>query len=932
MGDKRKKWIQFNQDRMKEIIFIIFGFSLAYGNESFCVIESQSSCFQPSCAQPMYDKHVGLPCTCTLENIGASFSKCNEETQTRQLIHFWKPPATCLEGNLPPPIDGIPCDLTCHPGTFLNATAKKCQTCLAGQSSAGTGKIWKEWNEFPGQFQTYCAIGTLGKQCSPWRLLGDSLDSGDNMHADYLDSNLELRVELDLPGTLQFQARVSAEEIFDGLFFIVNDLSHFLGSNREWTNFTYSYPPGNYIFKWQYYKDRSITKGEDRAQIRRIELTGITYGFMKCESCPPGHFSSPESSECQKCPPNTFSNQIESPSCQPCPEGYHSFTGATECTPIVACNATDDFTWYYSPCVNGFHQKNYVWIEPSVCDITYGTLPPPKSEPCSPPSSCPTGMYLHNGICEYCPSGTSSVDGSNTCTTCNIGTAGSRKHIYLKSWDKWPFEFNSQTGCQGACFSENHGGWRLARWFIDSGLGNGMNSESWIEMNTEAYDGASISFNYSMNCIPGNFMLFSVNNLPVQQFLCEKQEINCSYSFETFTHQLKTSKSSEKFKLRWSFKKITPETTSSCDRAIITDMTFENFKSVSGGASTCTECRAGTFSNKPHMSECEFCDIGHYSEKGAHSCQECNDGYFADQKGSAQCLPCSIGTESSPSKSECLFSCTDMIMNEYLKDVDLNVTAFYNLTRLNGKQINIDLEEGVTFYLNFCSWNDFCVNNGEEMNSFICMNDTDSEYNISLGKVISWHNYSGPIIQSEIKRESRRGLTVEFHYGDIWHNNNCSTLVHLKCDPNLDVGTPLISADAVKNLNSSCKLEIIWNTLYACPKCDKYDYSSYETECKNGKKQIVYFWLTTQCHGGITLPSTTEVECEQNITLRSSTAVIIFLVILALFGVILVVLLIIYRKNRKLTIEYKQLKDSTVALDEDDFENLEKRRKEFSQE
>jgi hypothetical protein len=51
-----------------------------------------------------------------------------------------------------------------------------------------------------------------------------------------------------------------------------------------------------------------VEKGLDRAALRRIEITGVTYAFSECDKCPPGYYADhPGSSECQPCQSNTFS-------------------------------------------------------------------------------------------------------------------------------------------------------------------------------------------------------------------------------------------------------------------------------------------------------------------------------------------------------------------------------------------------------------------------------------------------------------------------------------------------------------------------------------------------------------------------------------------------------------------------------------------------
>ena len=113
-----------------------------------------------------------------------------------------------LNGQLPPPVTGVPCsmvlfiieihnlDVNCTEGTYLRVNDFSCQACAAGAFSVGGGKKWTDWNYLPAQFSTYCAATNTQKYCRSWRMNGDNADSGNNYNYDNLESNLELRVKV----------------------------------------------------------------------------------------------------------------------------------------------------------------------------------------------------------------------------------------------------------------------------------------------------------------------------------------------------------------------------------------------------------------------------------------------------------------------------------------------------------------------------------------------------------------------------------------------------------------------------------------------------------------------------------------------------------------------------------------------------------------
>jgi len=274
-----------------------------------CLHEPDALCFDPTCAQPVYDKHAGVPCYCTDDDLGGQFTDCDADTNTRSLVYFWRPPATCLNGTLPPPVTDIPCNLSCGIGQFINVSSVSCQNCRKGTASFGSGHKWTIWNEWPGQFTTYCSTGIVNGGCSSWRLLGDIIDSGDNYNNRYLLSVVQLRIRFITSGTISFEYRVSAETDYDGIEFVIDDLGMMFYSNKDWTNATFNIGAGYHTIKWQYYKDIDVTGGEDRAYIRSIQVSSVSYGTIDCDECPIGHYQDEEgASACKKCPADTYND------------------------------------------------------------------------------------------------------------------------------------------------------------------------------------------------------------------------------------------------------------------------------------------------------------------------------------------------------------------------------------------------------------------------------------------------------------------------------------------------------------------------------------------------------------------------------------------------------------------------------------------------
>jgi hypothetical protein len=53
-----------------------------------------------------------------------------------------------------------------------------------------------------------------------------------------------------MAGNVTFEYKVSAEEGYDGLYFIVNDLIIMFDSNSDWRTYTYNLSAGYHIIQW----------------------------------------------------------------------------------------------------------------------------------------------------------------------------------------------------------------------------------------------------------------------------------------------------------------------------------------------------------------------------------------------------------------------------------------------------------------------------------------------------------------------------------------------------------------------------------------------------------------------------------------------------------------------------------------------------------
>lgn len=914
-------------------------------SSELCSYEDDSRCFDETCATPLSTiKNDGSSCDCVEDDIGVKFSDCDATGTTRSLVYFWKPPATCLNGQLPPPVTGVPCNVNCTEGTYLRVNDFSCQACAAGTFSVGGGKKWTDWNYLPAQFSTYCAATNTQKYCRSWRMNGDNADSGNNYNYDNLESNLELRVKLVRNGTIKFQYKVSAEQNYDGLQFFVDGVRIFFKSNSDWVNFNYSVPVGYHTFLWKYYKDRSITVGEDKVYIKMIQVDGTTYAVTECEECDIG-FYNPNSgaSECLPCPAGNFSDSTGATSCQKCPGGTYSFPGSSKCLPSRTCNnatTSPDITWNQTRCINNTRTITYQWIQPMTCSGNDGlTLPSPVTVSCTP-DPCPAGTYpTDDGGCNYCDAGSAST--GTQCSDCPAGQRASDRVAYFTKWQypSWPqgtATFSST--CVGTdCLTSS---WRFGEWFTDSGSGHGQDATSSLSMAINAYEGANVHFNYSLQCQSEDSVLLSVDNILVREYKCSTSTCNAPFIVDYFSlmdydndeiadvvnNTIKSQlhpyalPANRTYTVQWSYIKRSEASNSSCDRILISGIKVTGVAVGKAGSASCQNCPDGSFS-RAKSSQCTLCNPGMSSNEARTECVACSDNYFADFEGTPQCLACGVPTVSAPQKDSCEYNCTAVV----LSNSAANTSRSYNFAAVGEFNITyLDTPEGgntteYKFYGSLCGWSSQCAYPDGDINAYVCQKNASLLTN--LGKIISFKetNYTSS------NNVTAPAILFDFSQGETKQGQECRTSMTLLCDPSSSSTGPSVSS--ISSFTSSCNLNLTWATKHACPLCTPSDYGVAYGNCDGGSQTVTYYQSNSFCYGGYPLPAPTTQDCDEKVTVKKTALIVVTVLGSIALVAALAGLIVLYYRHRKLYASYSQLR-MNVPLDEDQadepqFRNLE---------
>lgn len=711
--------------RISFLIFIATLLSFAIAEQCQTNIPT---CDDITCGVPLsvqFDNTTVI-CDCTDADYDVHFTEC--QNNRRSAFFFYKPPAVCLNGNLPAPINNIACDYVCTSGNYYNTNSSSCVACPPGAYSQPVKTTsYTTWSSIPPQFTTSCErVGSGG--CNAWATKGDYIDSGNNRLNNNIRSALEYRFEVKEEYlTLSFSYQVSAEQNWDFFNFIMDDVLIFKVSQQTWRTFSINVTTGYHTAKWVYTKDPSLSFGEDLAKIRWITLAQPNKVAFFCPKCLPGEYSD-GTQPCRKCPAGTYAENSGSAECTPCPPYYTSYSGAVKCyLDSVPCT-TSDYYSYKLPCDPSTNNQitNYDWINPHLCNISAPgsvSLPQQTQGPCQP-KTCKPGQQPNSlGFCDYCPVGQASTDGT-ACVACRTGAAASARRIIYDRWfQTWPSNFN--TLCRGDCRSN---GWRLAGDFTDSGVGNGVSDSILIfqfEIVNDTNLGGmqrSISFDYAMSCEYGSLQV-SIDGFISQSIQCGG--CNDLSSFTTVTIPFINPGQHVAF-LNFKTLDDTSNDTLTCNRAIVRSIVVSGAGN-GGGASQCQSCSGGTYSNS--SISCVNCPAGTSSSSLATECTPCPANTFSPSR-SSQCYPCGEGTTSNGNAAQCNWAAGTCKYDWTSKNRTFDLSA---AGAQWGESTLASLDEpGTKFYLNLCGNNNYC----NAINALACKYVPETDDWVNLGNAI----------------------------------------------------------------------------------------------------------------------------------------------------------------------------------------------------
>ncbi|EDV25921.1 uncharacterized protein TRIADDRAFT_55496 [Trichoplax adhaerens] len=713
-------------------------------------------------------------------------------------------------------------------------------------------------------------------------------------------------------------------------------------TGNVWKKKTLPLPAGRSVIIWDtgivYYVTEK-TKVPP-VYIRYVKITGVPYTY-ECMSCPAGTYSGEGASYCLLCPDNTYSegNTTKCSSCDS--KSEYAERGATKCAKRPACKEEDYFETFTVCDGNKQTQKMYKWNEPKLCrEDLKGAVTLPASGEKIKCQLCNPGTFLKGNHCEICPANQYG-DGESGCSPCPPSTSAIRGHYY-QWWSALPS--NVTLSCvspytQGCATMD---GWRLRNTYIDSGVGH--DGDTYLELvlkvkgfaepevNSGLKQGefGKLTFVFETRC-QGSCKL-SLYMAGKHHFNGELSSWHGAQSKQTYSY-IVTDPHVNRF--IWEFSRDNnADNSNKDDRVIIYSINVTN--TIDGGAYRCNACPVGT-----KDSRCIPCPKGQYINNATKNCVKCpKNTYLKNNQlsGAAACEKCGPGTFS-PQLVETGPSFTAEGTN-YHHVFNVSLCGKTSTCRTNFSAAIRGSHRDRETYLDasicrstIIHWKD---------------NKKIAAQPISLGNYlagISSKNILGNVSFRGFEEKADKSSGVkDIHY---FFKNNAPTracprgrsvVIALRCDATAgSTGIIKLPTKCPSGTCDGCNFNFLWRTKYACPICQKKDYTIIHSKCQNSTKTTHYVWKHQPkiCRDGVSLPPKKEQKC--TIMERTIGAAVqdfkIIIILVAVAAVVLILALVgLYLRNRKLSHRYVKLqqnlntKDSempapeTCVIDDDDDE------------
>lgn len=787
---------------------------------------------------------------------------------TRSALFY--PKAACTA---PPPQADLSCSLLCGPGQYLGydwQTRKSvCETCPANTYSKGGGVRFagkeRMWTRLQDHFITYCYITELftwlfRTDCESWSPTNDGseLVSGNTTRRAWVQSELVYYAQVVKPGNLTIEYRKKSrmyEGVPNGVFsaFVNEEIVLFDETLAQDVYQKASFPlfPGIVEIVVQYEKYNAAGFEDLDAHIGLIEITGTQANALECSVCV-GGYSSPGAQDCLPCGPNSY---FDGEKCTSCPAGYYSLEGSQglqDCREKLPCKSTD-YREEFTGCTEGKRTRNYMWIQPHICDEVKGeTLPAPVlNQPCD---LCSPG-YFHSPVspnslettCVPCPSGTAATETNTTLSTCEVCSAGTSASRVLNFTQWLPLPPQVSNDCRpytGEVCTETTG-WLYTSTGLTSG--NELTANVYLTLGIftmivekEAY----FVFSWSMGREYGSTSRLVVEIDGTTQLILNTVE------FQRVSQHFHLSRGSRVIRLIYHHN----SSKAGSEWCLIHWTAIKG--SDTGGAPSCQQCPYGHYSTA-EMANCTECPKGSTSNAEMNDCVTCPDNAYNDLEGNRDgCMLCPLYTVPNSNRTYCIGQANNITANQTVYAIS-NLTglgetglcaqekfalsclgSFYGPIHAANSDFYISVLNPSALHLDmYANYDDLPIGyayalvpkgnlslTGSQLkvNDSPCLSDSDKLI-VNLGSRI------------DSVLPSPQGLNISYIHGSkCGKSGNYSLTLALQCDKTESEGFPEYHSGL------GCNYQFLWRTRLACPICSKADMSEIRSPCVDGVRYIYY--------------------------------------------------------------------------------------------
>ena len=369
-----------------------------------------------------------------------------------------------------------------------------------------------------------------------------------------------------------------------------------------------------------------------------ITNTLASSGATTCTACAAGQYSASSQTACQSCAAGSVTNTLTSSgasTCTACTAGEYSANSQTACQTCVAGSITNTLTSAGASTCTACPAGEYSASSQTAC------------QNCAAGKSSSLSGQIAESTCTTCSDGKWSLAGDSTCTNCPVGKDGQSGDCQYCLAGEYQDE-EGKTSCK-LCPSGKTSLQAPLRYYQSSGPPAGPLDAKYLSKADCGHGGNYNGYYWTMN--PSGCIMYQVSGdmSPEIRWNNAQTTKNCGSGFDYNCRQTNiptctycdAGKYTDASRIcqNCDAGKYSAAGASSCTNCAAGSVTNTL---ASSGASTCTACAAGKYSANSQTA-CTDCDVGKYSAAGASTCTNCEEGKYQSGTGQSSCPYCPNG-------------------------------------------------------------------------------------------------------------------------------------------------------------------------------------------------------------------------------------------------------------------------------------------------